>query len=200
MDWSPEFERAYDREHERAFRLYIQAESYDPEVQRVRQDMRERPGRYVPIEPVAMNTQLEWARTFTTTLEPGALRDGLEAALRAERPLQEFTRTIRAMRGNHPWSVFRNQRVAEVITQWARRHDLDVDPIEARPAEPRPVEARAVGESAPPRLARLPVHALGMAAEFDLAALRGQAHHLVDRMTMEELLALPVSLGLLHRR
>ncbi|WP_202638624.1 UPF0158 family protein [Bailinhaonella thermotolerans] len=187
MDWSPGVERAYDRQKDRAFRVSV-TDAYDPEARRLREAMQADPARFVPISPISMETQIQWARSFVTKMPPGRHRDELAQTLHTDRPLQGFTRLVRTLPCLAEWTSFRNERVVEAVTSWARHHDLDVDPVAT--------------DSSPHRSSSNPAspHAPAAAGQLDLAALRARAHELVDVMTAEELLALPLSLGMLYRR
>src|SRR5262249_54248611 len=98
------------------------------------------------------------------------------------------------------------------ISAWARQRQTAVDPLE--PTLVRPDTARMeygklnIGTAAHP----LPTgSAMGRSTprarvlqrtsvDVDLIALRTRAHELIDRMPAEQLLALPLSLGMLYRR
>jgi len=212
MDWSPGLERAYDRAQGHAFRVSVAAEAYDPQVRELRQAMQTDRIRFVPIEPITMATQTEWARAFAAE-RPLGERDELIQALRANRPLQEFTRKIRTLPYLREWAAFRNQRVAEAIGAWAQQHQLTVDPVESSEgvhdeelpngsatssvvARAHPLPARSFGGRGAARTNGRQQTATGL----DLGTLRKRAHELIECMTAEELLALPLSLGLLYRQ
>ncbi|OPG06015.1 UPF0158 family protein [Microbispora sp. GKU 823] len=201
MNWTPSLERVYDRVQGLA--LSRQRDPYAPEnlawTDRAR---------YVPIEPIDMATQTKWATTFTNGLSLGHERDLLAQALSGDRPLQEFTRRIKALPSSLPaWNAYRTQRVLDTINSWATEHNLVVDPVVrhsdhtsnlAHPARQNKPSPEAVRNGAP--LADSSTIGGADVVSATVEALRAQAHELVDRMTLEELLSLPLTLGLLHRR
>ncbi|MFI0448029.1 UPF0158 family protein [Actinomadura sp. 6N118] len=197
MDWTPGFLRAYDREEGKAFRVAIAAEAHDLQIRQLRQAMQTDRRRFVPITPVDLQTQTGWAHSFVTGLSSGGDRDLLAQALRGERPLQAFTHIIRTLAIQRDWKSFRNEQVVETIRSWARQNDLTIDP---RVADDAPSSPTAV--ATPPRRRVTTGSAVQprAAAESDLGALRRRAHELIDQMTAEELLALPLTLGMLYRR
>jgi hypothetical protein len=220
MDWTPGFERAFDREQGRAFRVAVAAEAYDPQVRQLRQAMNSGGTRYVRIDPIGLSTQLEWAKTFAVG-RPSGERDDLIRDLDGDRPLQKFTRRVRTMPCYPAWVVFRNQRVAGMIQAWAQEHQLTVDPLipagrtqaDAEPMEsagvsrlsPGPVPGSgpspgSIEKITPPRARQPSSPPQPASAGLDLASLRRQAHELIEHMTAEELLTLPLSLGMLYRR
>ncbi|SCF71479.1 UPF0158 family protein [Streptomyces sp. Ncost-T10-10d] len=222
MDWTTEVQRVYDRERQIAFRLRKPAEAYDPDVRRLVQELAEDPSRYVPIEPVSMATQTQWARDFSAAQPTGAEREMLLRTLDAERPLQEFTYVVRTLPARRDWQTYRNVRVIDTIKEWAARNAVSVDPAGTQyvmavpPPGALPLSRGPVPQGVPgplplaPGAATAPAHprvpaqpqSAGPAASpgTELATLRARVHDLVDHMTTEELLALPFTLGQLYRR
>ncbi|WP_341719355.1 UPF0158 family protein [Micromonospora sp. FIMYZ51] len=196
MDWSPGIERLYDRREQRARRLVpaSDAEDTDSEMRALREARTNDPDRFLRIDPVVLATQLSWARTFVASLESTMDRKRLTEDLNTERPMQEFTRRIRTMSIAGEWASFRNRQVADVIRAWADKNEINLDPF-APPSTP-PV-AIATPRTSATHVS--PVDAYGP-AEINVKALRAQVKDLVDRMTVEELLALPFTLGQLYRR
>lgn len=192
MDWSPGVERLYDRQEQRARRLVplTDAEDLDSEMRALREARAADPDRFLRIEPVFLATQLSWARTFVANLESSLDRKRLTEDLNTERPLQQFTRRIRMMPIASKWASFRNRQVADVIRAWAENMEIDLDPFAPAPAMTAP-RTSAIHTSAAET---------SSSAVIDIMALRAQVKDLVDRMTVEELLALPLTLGQLYRR
>jgi hypothetical protein len=196
MDWSPGVERLYDRQEQRARRLVplTDAEELDSEMRTLREARAADPARFLKIEPILLSTQLSWARTFVAKLESMVDRKLLTEDLNTDRPLQQFTRRIRTMPIGAEWASFRNRQVADVIRAWAQDNKIDLDPFAPPPAPPAVIAA--------PRSSAIHASATETAgpAGIDIMALRTQVKDLVDRMTVEELLALPLTLGQLYRR
>jgi hypothetical protein len=211
MDWTPGLQRAYDRDQGHAVRVVTAAEVYDPQVRVLLNAIQTDHARFVPIDPIGLATQTEWARTFAAGRPPGEGHEVLTQALRADRPLQEFTHKVRTLPCFGDWTAFRNERVVDEIKAWAGKHELTVEPLEVASERSDAVVVGGEGidaETANPQSQETPGPTAtsrvamqhGFSTEVDLTALRARAHRLVDRMTAEELLMLPLTLGVLYRR
>jgi hypothetical protein len=204
MDWTPGLERAYDRDIGRAFKVSATTDSCDwPLLQTVQANR----ARFVSIEPINMAIQTRWARDFVASQPSGVEHDALTDAFRAARPLQEFTRKVRTLQCSREWYAFRNERVATVIKEWAQKHGFTVDPLMPVPVGAHPgsaaPRAQVSSTSAERRKTAAAIHSamhMRTFTEIDMDTLRVRAHELIDRMTAEELLALPLNLGMLYRR
>jgi hypothetical protein len=180
IDWSPEFERFYDRTENVAYTIPASQSSFEsPEVTRLRKERLSNPARFVPISPISHEVQLDWMRNFASE-QPPEVRLGLMQALAEDRPTREFSVAVRRTPDvGIRWQGRRLVGVKNAIEQWKAANRVVVD-IHS------PV--RASGGHAfrsPEPASRL---------ELDEKRLRAQIHAAIDEMSVSELLDIPVRL------
>jgi hypothetical protein len=134
----------------------------------------------VPIHPIDPDQLKDWMRTYAGKT-PISTRSALLAALDDANPFRQFRQLTDNLQRTREWRHFMQSRVEEVITGWVKDNGLSLDIYEAGPVL-RPHLSPSGGYlSAHEEAARLAVH------EF------------VNRMTLPELLAIPIPLRLLTR-
>ncbi|HEX7300088.1 MAG TPA: hypothetical protein VF257_13910 [Solirubrobacteraceae bacterium] len=82
--------------------------------------------RFVAVEPISFDQQVEWMRNFAQELtEP--VGEALRAVLDTQRPVQAFVAVLRTDRQTQVlWTERRLELVAEHIEQWAAKHSIDI--------------------------------------------------------------------------
>ncbi|BEL12151.1 hypothetical protein Q0Z83_103420 [Actinoplanes sichuanensis] len=186
MDWTPGISRVFDLDNGVARRVLP---TDDDEMRELRRRIETSDGRFPKIEPVSLDLQLNWARKFLAVQNSASDREQLADALGTDRPLQEFTRLVRTMPIGPAWASFRNGKVADEVKKWAENNNVTLDPY--APLEPPTPTIR------PASTTSLHPHGSGT---VDIDAVRQTWHQLIDRMSIEELLALPITLGQFYRR
>lgn len=181
--WDEGYERFWDRQEQRAFRIPIVAAPGEADdVADLRASRRSDPARFVVIENIPFATVVAWAREFTESLPPSASRAALLRALEDDLPVRNFTQLVRSLGLGPRWHDAHATKVREVVRVWAARNDLTVDlDLEAGPP------AAEVATAQPP-------HEPGNL--LPEPELRRRVHELVDQMTVPELLAIAVPLRL----
>lgn len=159
FDWRTRFNRYYDRDRDQAF-LTTRTEPAS--------------ARYVPIQPIALEQQLDWMREFAAGID-GPDRSDLQAALATERPLASFASAIRHRPVSADWHALRLERVIEAIESWMNANGVETNVLETRTPG-------------------------GLGWMADEEALRAAVHQAVARMPLGELLRLPIALEYLIRR
>jgi hypothetical protein len=229
VDWSGGDARWFDRRSGFAFRLPRVVDPTDPvPVFLWSEAVRSEPDRFVPITPIDQERTLTWIAEFLQGLPPDAIRDSLIATLDLQQPIREFTARARALERSPQWTAFRVRRIRDYILAWAATNSLqfdvhkmpEVDPttkptprppqprIDARPSPARPGTATGAEPRSPAgrHLSPDTEHrwppggSPGREGSGDFEALRRWVHELVDRMTVTELLSLPITPDLLWRR
>lgn len=130
---------------------------------------------FVTIERISPATVKDWMLEFSAEL-PNPLGEQLTASLSEDRPFAAFKHHLSAAHADPKWHRFHAARVVAWVEKWAETHGLALD-LHTMPAKP---------VSAPAPLTA------GDTAEDRLRAL---AHKVIDRMTVEQLRALPITLG-----
>jgi hypothetical protein len=186
VDWNEGWLRVYDRSADEAVMLPATATSFEPtRFVAIRSQIKSEAERFVDIEPVPMDQQIDWMREFAATVTDEYPREILGQALESERPAREFTRVLSA----HPrlrgaWRVFRIRKVHRRIEEWAKTNGLD----ELAVFEHEHARAEDVSDSRIDRGERV-------ASDNDrVERLRALAHRAVNRMPESELLALRLPL------
>lgn len=177
VDWSPTYERFYDRAQDVAYRVpATESELEGGEIKMLRREREKNPERFVAIEPVSMETQLDWMRRFVADQRP-EVQIALLPALDGARPLRDFSLTVRRTpEAAVGWQRARLQRVREAIEAWASDHRVVLD----MHATSNTQHGRPAPESG-----RSP-------AALNEKLLRDRIHSAVDAMSVSELLDLPI--------
>jgi hypothetical protein len=216
VNYSPGWIRLFDLRTGLALRLPKDAGPQEPsEDDAWRRTHQADPNRFRLVEPIGMSTTLQWMNDFVSSLPAGAIRDELRTALAQPLPLREFTRAVRGREIGEDWGRFRLAKVRSHILGWAAAHGLDVDvfntpepPEELMPAPlPKPDDRvppetrdRAKIQQAARSARGRPGNYAPLLPPIDADALRRWAHDVVDRMTLAELLRLPLDVDILFRR
>lgn len=115
-----------------------------------RQAVEAAPHRYTQIEPISQATQSGWMREFleSASLNP-AERSALEPMV-GEPYSSTLNATFTRALGTHgqAWSRFRTTRVADIIQQWVRAHDVDEGVIYTQKPSTTTSELAAIGSVA----------------------------------------------------
>lgn len=96
------------------------------ELEALTDDIDRDPDRYVEVVVPESHETFEWRVDFVRTLDPGPLRDGLEAALRDRKPVRAFedalgrTPAVRAR-----WVEFELARQRQALREWVEREELE---------------------------------------------------------------------------
>ena len=183
--------RLWDSEEDRAFRL-----PSDPHRDRAidldrRKAWEASPERFVVIPGISQEIQLGWMNSFADR-QHGRSGLMLRFALSAEeRKAQAFSQVARE--DPSIYSSWLDLRVAEVvdhITAWRDEGHLAIEIFERDAGI-----TLAAGPSIPPKQVQLSAPIGDVEAQ-----LREMAHHAVDAMSVDELMALPIRLGHVLRR
>lgn len=182
VNWDPERRHFYDRETG-AVLPADQLEGAVPE--QAPTGAIPAPARYVELPGLTQEEQRAWATEFVDAHANHRLAPFLKDALqRPEEPLKAFFRLVRFDPALHSrWKEERRMRVGERAAAWADEHDLNVDLWGSKPA----------AITTPPMYQG---HA--DAAPSETALYRQAIHQAVDRMPLQELLALRIPIGYLR--
>ncbi len=152
----------------------------------------------VPITPVSSDEQMGEMRGFIKTLADGPLRLELETALAKPQWFREFMTTLHARPPSHnAWRIRWSEYVFARIELWMKAHSVSISNLVLHttraPAETtRPRPASASGSAHVPATTSR-THE-GERRRPDVEAVRAQALRAVERMTLSQLLALPIPL------
>ncbi|WGU90247.1 hypothetical protein FAM23877_11440 [Propionibacterium freudenreichii] len=177
VDWDDAYARFWDREAKEAFMVPI---AWVPsQVDEAR---------YLGFEPITQASQIGWMREFAEGLDGTNKRELLEA-LEDDAPLGAFRKSLAASGALRDWHSTLTLRVAEMVKAWCQQNGVPetdlVEPIRRKASQPTPSsgpEPYDVTSSERTRDARS-----HLAAE-----LRVAVHQAVDRMSLDELAALPL--------
>lgn len=144
------------------------------------------PDSFVRIDPIPMDTQLEWMDEFAREQNDEA-RDRLLEAL-AGSLAGAFKRALNEMGLAPAWRNRLRHRVTEHATSWALAHALAPSSILEQPAKRKvavetPAQTPAALPTAAPSTSQVPVGA---------DALRARLHNIIDQMSPAELMALSI--------
>ncbi len=200
VDWSPQWQRAYDVHTGRVVTLPTDANSNDDSTSQSRQAWHEDPARFHRIVPLSRGDQLKWMRDFVSRLPAGAERDQLTGALADEHPLSAFTGAIRALPAlQRAWRRNLTDQVTAAITRWILRENITVDiyrmPPTRRDETSDRISADRVEAEDPSQKSSAVSHETDSSDD-----LREQVLEAVARMPLSELLRLPIPAEYLLRR
>lgn len=187
LDWRSDHRRLWDVQQRRALLIPVDKEN--------RPAWEVTPSRFLEIPVINLQTQREWMREFAGT-RPERERDALLAALDDVDGLTPFFHTLRRLGLQPQWRAELQRRVVSVVAGWAADHDVAADDLVASGrtgvsrggyetrSEPGSLSRAADGI----RASRAGV---GKSAS-DVERLRARMHAIIDRMSLDELAALPV--------
>lgn len=185
--WDDRLLRFWDRNEQRA--CQVPAERTRGEIADVtvfRDLARQEPARFVEIKYIPQHEVVAWAKDFVGALQPGDETSQLLATLEQEAPLGGFTALSRRLGIAPKWNAFHTDRVRGAVEEWAKANEVDLYAV--------------LQEVPPPNPQRTPGYRRTTAqgpASLDEETLRGRLHHMVDRMTLPELLSVSVPLRLI---
>ncbi len=177
VDWNPGWTRLYDAEADRAVMFPETTTPFDPPEWSVQRDAAQRqPERFREIEPISMDTQLEWMRAFAREVRDQTSRELLQSALQSSRPFGAFVRQVNIFPETRlQWHRFRLDNVLAVVAAWVQRNNLTIQFQENRPRETAPS-----GKTT---------------ADVSEAAVRARLRAIIDRMPLSDLLRLEIPVG-----
>ena len=177
VEWDDAYARFWDREAREAFMVpsaWVPSQVDDT--------------RYLGFGPITQSTQIGWMREFAEAHDGANKREVLEA-LDNNAPLGAFRKALSASGALRDWHTTLTRRVAEVVLAWCQQNGVPetdlVEPTRGKASQPTPSsgpEPYDVTSSERTRDARS-----HLAAE-----LRVAVHQAVDRMSLDELAALPL--------
>lgn len=193
LDWDARWRRVYDKEEGLALRFPAEPARLErPESQAARRLVQDKPERFVEIEPISFDRQLEWLRDFAQTVSDPAARAALDRALDDERPMRAFSQALQGdAQLRHRWTATKLAHVEEAIRHWATTFDLELEVHEHAPDRP---EAAGEGDGRSGR------HIQPERPDEQLRRLRARLHVAIDRMPEAELLQLRLPVEYLVRR
>lgn len=178
VDWDPSLIRVYDRVADRAYKYPIVASPTDSvAIANVRLAARGDSRRFVSIDPITKEETLARMSAFAITVSDQDKRGALERALNRPLSVHEFTEAVRHVELWQEWSNDRAAWVRSVIDGWMKKHDLTLEPTR-QPHHQRATLASPLQWD-----------------ELTLDSVRAIAHRAVDRMSLGDLLRLPIPLG-----
>jgi hypothetical protein len=142
----------------------------------------------VKIEVITVDRLKGWAEEFARHSEV-EVRPRLETALKAAKPIREFTTEIRAVRLDEVWSRSQAKSMTDHIRAWAETHHVPINDLLARPRPEYLPPPTTTG--CPPVVAANPT---------DVDRLRADVHRYVDGMTESELLTISVPIRLIRTK
>lgn len=173
IDWSDAYNRVFDREDGRAYRIPVVPDPADGFTE-IRELRTANPQRFVEITPVSREDTLALMWQFAS--DQGELGRGrLTAALGQEPAAGRFTATVKLLGLAGLWHIARAQQVVDAITAWATANSVEVDILEK--PELQPVAVRLT-DSHPPA--------------WSEDETRSRVIRAVQQMSMGELLRLPI--------
>ena len=153
-----------------------------PEAKALRSAVEANDDRFIPIQPLGMEAQTKWMNEFVKELGDRPMTQALQAALMSDRPMQSFSRVVRA---EPAWrGVVRPsaEEVERVIIGWQTEHGLTFPISDVTPAT----------DGLPSVAGRGFIWDGG--ASRDVEQLRRQLHEAIDQMPLADLLKLSVPL------
>lgn len=153
-----------------------------------------RPDRFVVINPVPKETQLEWMHEFARTHSPADESDILDALSDSAAP-GAFKQVLQKLRLEDSWTQVLQARAAEHLRAWAAENAVPA----ARLFDKRPQRAGSAkaattlaSSSSPTNADRSAAREANVVPESYEARLRSRMHVVIDRMSVAELSTLNV--------
>jgi hypothetical protein len=185
VDWNPALGRVWDKGEEVALTFGIEAANEDVDNQERRKFYESHPERFIAIPRITFETQLDWMREYSESLEDKRHARVLLSLLKAdEKPANAFVTYLRDHEElSHDWNMLKTAKVRAVIEAWIRDNTLTRDILEGPAAQ---------GEGGGPTLSSQPASAeevTSVAVEDRVRKLVLQA---VSRMPLADLLRLKI--------
>ena len=190
IPWASNVLRLWDRASSRA--LVIPTDQSGRPLWETRSD------RFVAIDPVPKETQLEWMREFARTQPPSQESDILEALSDSAAP-GAFKRVLQKLTLEESWTQVLQARAAEHLQSWAEENTVPAarlfDKRPQRGGHPKVAPAFtptiSAASSGADRPAADAVRASAPPESYE-DRLRSRMHLVIDRMSVAELSALNV--------
>lgn len=175
-----EYMRFYDPKSKLAYCLPQEAPPQEcPEIAALRASFLSTPDRFVAISPVSEEKQREWARQVVSSLGNADVADRFAVCLEPATPFQDILQAISDVPTvRRAWHALRLPQVTQIIQDWSREHQLDLEILAPRPTADVP----SLPASQPTLLP----------ATFDLEALRYLLKQAIDLMPARDLLSLSI--------
>ena len=198
--------------------ILLPAEKADDEPERLkaaRQRLMQHPHAFVPIAPVTSTQQLEQMRAFVASVADTRMRRRLELSLGNTLWFREFMASLSSQQQLlQIWRVQWSEFVLARIREWMEAHDVEVpnlvtktilvsvsaEPSPSPAAPARPSEKRPASESPRPSEKRRASDSPSTRLELDVEDVRARIIHAVERMSIAQLLSLPIPTEYLLRR
>jgi len=196
VNWHYSHDRLWDRTVRRAFAFPVNEDRGPAWFSE--------PERFVRVDAVDQDAQIGWMREWAETLPPPS-RDSLIAAIAPGRPLGQFRRELNASGLAAAWRAELQRRVLQHAAAWARTHSIPLhdlldqrSPLRPPPASP-PTQPPSVDAAPAPPALQAPSPLAGPSPSppdagpsDDTAQLRALLHRAIDRMSLAELISLPI--------
>lgn len=144
VDWRAGLIRVYDQVLDHAFTLpAVASPGEDRRWPVVRELLRTEPSRFQRIASIEPATVQMWMKDFAQAHEKEDVRAVLLAATQQVRPIAAFTSTARAFGCLPDWNAWRQRKTAQVIDDWAKKHELSLGEETGDHAVPEPLEREA---------------------------------------------------------
>lgn len=185
VDWHDAHERLWDRHEARCFAYPVDGDG--------RPAWLVEPARFVQVAPVAPDLQIRWMHEWAGSLSEPA-RGRLLSALTPEASRGQFKRELAALGAASAWRAELGRRVLAHVLEWARGNQVAPERLLDRrpdPAAPPSAPSSPPTAAAGSRAAAAASRRASVDGD-DLARLRAVLHRVVDRMSLDELRALPV--------
>lgn len=183
VTWLDDHRRLWDRHAHRAF-VYPVDETGAPAFVTQRDRFVEIPSADIEVQRVWMH---EWAETLSATDRENMLR-----ALASTTP-GKFRQELERRGLTSEWSAELRARVAKLLWSWAENNSIAVSEL----IDPRPSRTRSdSGSTAAVGATQAPVStsATGPGPDAQITAqLRARLHNVIDRMSLQELMSMPVA-------
>ena len=184
VDWNPALGRVWDKDEEIALTFGIEAANEDADNQERRKFYESHPERFIAIPRTTFETQLDWMREYSESLEDKRHARVLLSLLKAdEKPANAFMTYLRDHEGLSPdWNLLKTAKVRAVIEAWIRDNKLTRDILEGPAAQ---------GEGGP-TLSSQPASAGEVTLVPDEDRVRKLVLRAVSRMPLADLLRLKI--------
>lgn len=184
VTWYDSHSRLWDRDNQRSF-VFPVDENGDPAW------TDDTPHRFVQIPAVDQPTQIEWMREWAQKV-PSPDRDVLVGALEPGVPLGQFRRELQAAGLATSWRAELQRRVGAHVAEWSRAHDIPLHQLLDHRPPPRPASSPSRSSITLPAGRHNPNPPPAPVPTDDTTRLRLLLHRAIDRMSLPELLTLPV--------
>jgi hypothetical protein len=133
VDWNPAISRVWDKQEEAALTFGIEAVHEDTDDRERRKLYESHPERFIAIPRIPFETQLDWMRKYSESLENERHARRLLSLLKAdEKPANAFMTYVRDYGElGHDWNMLKTAKVRSMIEAWSRENNLTPDILES---------------------------------------------------------------------